>query len=214
MALVTISAPYGTGGSRIGPEVARRLDARFLDRAIPTAVADRLAVPLEQALQRDEAVSGVLSRVLLGFGPAAEVVTTAAVPIEVLSDRQYLQATEQVLREHAEGGRAVILGRAAAVVLADVPQALHVRLDAHPERRIAHGMAAEGVDRATAERHLRDTDRARDAYVRHFYRCDAADPRLYHLVIDSTTLGPDACVELIVTAARDRARSDAPPAAP
>ena len=40
--LVTISASYGAGGSRIGPALAQRLGVEFLDRAIPTRVADRL----------------------------------------------------------------------------------------------------------------------------------------------------------------------------
>jgi len=65
-------------------------------------------------------------------------------------------------------------------------------------------MALEGVDRETAERHLEETDRARSAYVRHFYGADTEDPRLYHLVVDSTALALDACVELILVAARAR----------
>jgi cytidylate kinase len=66
-------------------------------------------------------------------------------------------------------------------------------------------MELEGVDRETAERHLVETDRAREAYVRHFYGADPEDPRLYHLVLDSTALALDACVELIALAARARA---------
>jgi cytidylate kinase len=38
--------------------------------------------------------------------------------------------------------------------------------------------------------------------VKHFYGADPADPRLYHLVIDSTRLPGEAVVELVVAAAR------------
>jgi cytidylate kinase len=51
---------------------------------------------------------------------------------------------------------------------------------------------------------MRETDRARHAYVRHFHHADARDPDLYHLVIDSTAVDLDACVELIALAAEDR----------
>ena len=44
-------------------------------------------------------------------------------------------------------------------------------------------------------------DRARTAYVKHFYGADPADPRLYHLVIDSTAIPLETVAELIVTAA-------------
>ena len=60
----------------------------------------------------------------------------------------------------------------------------------------------EGLARADAERLRKEGDRAREAYVRHFYNCDAKDPSLYHLVIDSTALSPEAVVEVIVAAAR------------
>jgi cytidylate kinase len=60
------------------------------------------------------------------------------------------------------------------------------------------------VDRETAERRMRETDRAREAYVQQFYGVDAHDPALYHLVIDSTVLGLDACVDLIALAVKAR----------
>jgi cytidylate kinase len=116
----------------------------------------------------------------------------------------YRRATEQVILEHAEGGGAVILGRAGAAVLRGHPQALHVRLDGPVEGRIRQGMAVEGVDRETAERHITETDRAREAYVQHFYRIDPRDAALYHLVIDSTAISLDACAGMIVAAAQAR----------
>ncbi len=204
MSVVTLSASYGAGGSQVGPRLAERLGVAFLDRVIPTTVAERLAVPLDDALAHDDAVRSVLERLLLRFAPAAQAFSGAAPPSDLVDERSFLRATEEVIRERAAAGSAVILGRAAAVVLADLPGALHVRLDGPPERRLAQAGALEGVDRETAERHMRETDRAREAYVQQFYGVDARDAALYHLVIDSTTLPLDACVELIALAAAVR----------
>src|SRR3712207_6917086 len=44
-------------------------------------------------------------------------------------------------------------------------------------------------------------DRAREAYVRHFYRADPTESSHYHLVIDSTALPLPVCAALIVDAA-------------
>ena len=207
MPLITLSAPYGAGGSQIGPAVAERLGVQFVDRAIPTGVAERLAVPLREAIDRDESIGNWLTRALLSFGQVTPVLAGATpVPEHVLTDDAFREATEQVLREHAAGPGAVILGRAGAIVLHDQPHALHVRLTGPEEARVEQGMRLEGVDRATAERHLEETDRARRAYVHHFYRCDAADARHYHLVIDSTALPLGTCTDAIVLAAQ--ARSD------
>jgi cytidylate kinase len=205
MTVITLSASYGAGGSQVGPAVADRLGLPFIDRAIPTAVAELLAVPLREAIERDEAVGSWLMRALLSFGQAGPVLAGATpVPGQVLTDDAFRQATEAVLREQAAGAGAVILGRAGAIVLADEPRALHVRLSGPEQARIEQGMLVEGVDRATAARHLEEADRARSAYVHHFYRADARDPRHYHLVIDSTALPLDACTELIVLASEAR----------
>jgi len=205
MTLITLSALYGAGGSRVGPAVAEALGLPFVDRAIPTGVAERLGVPLRDAIEHDEAVGGWLLRALLSFGQAGPVLAGAMPAAEqTVTDDAFRQATEQVLRERAAGAGAVILGRAGAIVLAGEPGALHVRLIGPQSARIEQGMLIEGVDRATAERHLIESDRARRDYVRHFYRADPADPAHYHLVLDSTAIGLDDCVELIARAVRAR----------
>jgi cytidylate kinase len=51
---------------------------------------------------------------------------------------------------------------------------------------------------------MRNADLSREAYVRHWYHADPRDPSLYHLVIDSTSLTLDACVELIALASASR----------
>ena len=110
MTVVTLSAPYGAGGSQIGPRVAERLGVQFVDRAIPTDVAERLSVPLREAVQRDESIGGWFARALLSFGQVGPVLAGAAPPAGgVLDADVFCQATEQVLRERAAGEGAVIL---------------------------------------------------------------------------------------------------------
>ena len=198
--LVTISASYGAGGSQIGPAVAQRLGVDFLDRAIPTSVADRLQVPLDDALAHDESLGDAIGRLASSFALLPEL-AGAMVQAGVLAGEDYRRETERLIKEHAKAG-AVILGRAGAVILRDHPDALHVRLDGPPERRIAQAVEIEGLSPNDAERLRKDGDRAREAYVRHFYGRDARDPSLYHLVIDSTRLAEETIVELLVAATR------------
>jgi cytidylate kinase len=112
--------------------------------------------------------------------------------------------TEQVLHRVAATDGGVILGRAAAIVLREHPQALHVRLDGPKAARLARATRLEGVDEERARKLCAETDRTREEYVKHFYRCDARDALHYHLVLDSTAIELDTCVDLIVLAARAR----------
>ncbi len=205
MPVVTISAAYGAGGSAIGPAVAEQLGVPFLDRAIPVAVAERLDVSERDACERDESIGPWFTRALLAFGQMGPVLgATGTETAPVAGPDEFCAATEQVVRERAASGGAVILGRAGALVLADHPSALHVRLQGPLGARIEQAMALGETDRAAAERLAQQTDRQRERYVQHFYRADARDPSHYHLVIDSTVLALDACTALVVAAARAR----------
>lgn len=200
--VVTISAPYGAGGSYVGPRVAERLGVPFVDRAIPGEVAQRLAVPLQEAVRHDDAAGSVFERFIRALAPAG--LPFGARPVlehECVDDNAFRDATEQVIREQAASTGSVILGRAAALVLRDHPDALHVRLQGPKDQRVERAMASEGIDREEAERRLVDNDRAREAYVQYFYGADARDPSLYHLTLDSCSIDLDCCVDMIVTAA-------------
>lgn len=213
--VVTISASYGAGGSLVGPRLAERLGIPFLDRAIPAAVSARLDVPLDDALAREEQPQGTLTRLMSRFGAGVEMFAGATLAPEVfaLDDDRFRAATEQVLREFAATG-GVILGRAGAVVLRTLPQALHVRLDGSRERRTLIAMRRRRIDRATAEHELRAADLSREAYVRHWYDVEPRDPSLYHLVLDSTAIDLDGCVELIALASKRRGSADSGTAGP
>jgi hypothetical protein len=179
--------------------VAERLGVEFLDRAIPTRVAEKLGCTLDDALAHDESLGDAIGRLASSFALLPEL-AGAMVQAGVFAGEDYRRETESLIREHASGG-AVILGRAGAVILRDHPQALHVRLDGPSERRVAQAMQLESLTARDAERLRRDGDRAREAYVRHFYGCDARDPALYHLVIDSTRLSTETVVDVIAAAA-------------
>jgi cytidylate kinase len=184
--------------------LADRLGVPFVDRAIPAAVSNRLSVSLDEALAREEPPPGTLSRVIAGLAPATMALYGGIVSPELAqNDEAFRTATERVLRDYASTG-AIILGRGAAVVLHEVAHVTHVRLDGPRELRILQAMRLQRIDRVKAERQLRNADLSREAYVRHWYHADARDPSLYHLVLDSTSLTLQACVELIALASAER----------
>ena len=205
MTIVTVSAAYGAGGALVGPKLAERLGVPFLDRALPTEVAERLAIPLDEAVARDESIGGVLSRMAMRLAPIGLAFGAETAP-DAVDEEAYRRTTEDLIREHAANGDLVVLGRAAALVLHDDPRSLHVRLDGPRDRRIEQAVRLGDGERAQVEKRLDETDRAREAYVRHFYHADPRDPHLYHLTIDATAIPLEAVVEMIERAALSRTR--------
>lgn len=210
--VITLSATYGAGGASIGPALARRLDLPFVDRAIPAAVASEIDCSLDEVLMHDGRTEHGIGRIFAGAARLPTVTLggmdlyTPDMSGRLLDETDFVERTERVLRDTAERRGGVILGRAAACVLAEHPGALHVRLDGPEEQRLERARTETGeTDPRALQRRLTDNDRARAAYVKHFYRVDPADPRLYHLVLDSTALPDSTVVEIIALAAEARA---------
>ena len=199
--LITVSASYGAGGSVVAPALAKRLGVPFLQRVTTSEGHPAEPGPCDERLTDEEIRATPMHRLLASF--------TEAMPVGSTQSPLPIHHHDQRLRGHGEagiqrllaGGRGVILGRAAAVVLGK-DRGFHVRLDGPADRRVSRGAEIEGISVAEARVRLRAADKARTAYVRRLYRTDPADPSLYHLVIDSTAVPVDTVIELILVAAR------------
>jgi Cytidylate kinase-like family len=202
---VTLAALYGAGGSVVGPLVAERLGVPFLDREIPEAVAARAGLSTDAVAGVDEGPRGRSERLMSRLGRASTISARAGDAVDDLDlqERRLRGHVEEFLARASESG-GVALGRGGMVVLREVPHALHVHLGGPRDARVQQAMAIDGVDREVAERRQKAEDRARIGYVRRAYGVDGEDPGMYHLMLDSTALDLDVCVELIVTASRAR----------
>jgi cytidylate kinase len=202
MALVTISAAYGALGSEVGRRLADRLEVPFLDRVITAEVAERLALPLEEVESLDESPGSRIERLIASFTQMGSLFGVALAPVDAVTDEvTFRRATEDAIRQHAASGSAVIVGRAAMIVLADDPNVVRVRLSGPREARIEQAVRLHGLDREEAERQARASDGVREAWVQRFYGRDVKDPSLYDLIINATRFDAEACVELIAQAA-------------
>ncbi|HEY6309409.1 MAG TPA: cytidylate kinase-like family protein [Streptosporangiaceae bacterium] len=199
--LITVSASYGAGGSIVAPALAERLGLPFLQRVTTSEGHPAEPGPCDEQLTEEEVKATPVHRLLASFTQAMPAGPTQSPPSTHHQDRHLRGHGEAGIQRLLAVGGGVILGRAAAVVLGK-DRGFHVRLDGPPDRRIVQGAAVEGITEEQARARIRAADKARTAYVRRLYRCDPADPSLYHLVIDSTAMPLDTVIELIITGAR------------
>ena len=178
MALVTIAASFGAGGSVVAPALATELGVPFLNRPEEKPTLSRL---------------GSLAT---AWGTPPGLSTD-----DLLPDDAKRREFEREVKQLQQG---VVLGRGAAALLKDRPHALHVLLDGPKKARIEQAMRLERLDRHAAEHRLNETDRYRRAYLEGLYGVDIREPGTFQLVLDSTALGFDDCVAVIAEAARRR----------
>ena len=102
-------------------------------------------------------------------------------------------------------GRAVIVGRASQVILANHPKAIHGKVVAPFETRCARIMQARNIHQENVRKLVEQHDRLRKHYLRNYHRADWDDPLLYHLTINTGRMELEDTVDLVTRYATDRA---------
>ena len=197
MRAVTISREYGSGGGEIATRLAKRLGWQLIDHALVERVASEIGTSTQETEVHDEHVQGMVLQALnslLYLYPAA----MANTPSEAfLSDEEYRDVFNTVVRAAATRGHVVIVGRASQVILADLRDVLHVRVIASFEQRVVYVMQREGADRHTAESRIHTKDHERASYLGREYHHHPDDAHLYDLVLNTSLLDLQSAVDII-----------------
>ncbi len=200
MPIVTIARETGAGGTDVGRLLATRLGVELVDGSLIDEVARRLQLPREEVEDQEEHPRSIVERLLRGMALAqGPIGVDGSLAAEVPSDQHdaIVALTAQVIREAARSGDAVVVGRGAGFVLAELPGAVHVFVCAPVEVRVRRLTALWGVDETTARRRLQADDARRRAYVREVHGCEWRDPLNYDLSIDTGRVGYEDAAELI-----------------
>jgi cytidylate kinase len=208
MPIVTVSRQYASGGGEIAQSVAERLDADLLDRELIHEVAQRLGLPEDVVSEHDERGETVIARLVNALRVSYPDVSAPPDLLEPpgdvpeLSNRAYVQVIEQVIREAARSGNAVIVGRGSQFVLANHPTALHIHVFAPLDLRVQAVVTEQSLSLQEAERVVRDFDGARARYARHWYHADWQSSDHYQLMVNGGRLDRNLAADIIVASAR------------
>jgi cytidylate kinase len=197
MAVWTIAAQTGSGGTEIAAELARRAGVALLDREALLALAHEL----RPEVREDDDLAARLGGRLTALSLGAAVSTGSTEAFRELRLRRDLPELGRAVLREAASRPAVILAPAAFAALQDHPSAVHVRLRAPLACRVPAYRREELVDERCAEKALRREDARTRAWVRRLYHVDVDDPALFSLVIDVSRFPRDRVVETLLAAA-------------
>ena len=104
------------------------------------------------------------------------------------------------MRELADHGDVILVGRGGNCFLKDDPRAFHVRLVAPMAVRCRRIMEYRWVREAVAKKQVAESDTQRRRYYESYFGIDWSNPLEYHITVNSGRLGPMA-LELVAEAA-------------
>lgn len=108
-----------------------------------------------------------------------------------------IHKTAETILGLAEIGFCIIVGRGANIITAKIPHALHVRLIAPYEHRLAHMKQHYKMDGKTAADFIKKEDEKRSKFVETHFRHKAGDNSLYHLILNTGKLSFRDCAAII-----------------
>lgn len=213
MPIVTISREYGAGGSSVAGIVAAELGAEVVDKKLIEEVANRLSIRPSDVEAESERARSLLERLVRSFSalePGMGMGWAPPYPDPLYDPRkEIIELTEQIIREVAGSGNAVIVGRGAGFVLADRPGVFRVFLRAPEAVRVKTLMARLGLPEAETRRKMHETDSNRAAYVKQLYGRDWCDPDEYDLVVNTGRVAYKTAAQMIICGVREAALAPA-----
>lgn len=190
--IITIGRQYGSGGREIGHKLALRLGISFYDRELITRAAKKSGFSEDLFEQLDKRATNSFLYSLTMFG-------STGLNGMSLTDQLYL-AQAKVVREMADSGPCVIVGRCADHVLREYPNRFDFFIHGSIEDRVKRIQTCGDyeITGKTPEAALERMDKQRSTYYNYYTgkgwgKCDH-----YDLCINAGRLGVEHSVDLIL----------------
>ncbi len=184
--IITISRQFGTGGREIGEMVAKRLGIEVYDKYIIEHVAEQSGFEknLVQSALQESSPRKYASRKF---------------KINGLNIDELLYIEEKrIIKDLASKGPCVFIGRCSDYILKDEKDVMHVFIYGDLKVRANRVSKGNYEGHENPEKILKEKDNKRASNYAHFTGRTWGEPTNYDLMINSSKLTPEECVDLII----------------
>lgn len=185
--IITISRQFGSGGRMIGAELAKRLNLPFFEKSLSEEASKRSGIHPDFFEKAEARKDWYFSNAFL----------SSVDPLNMSLDDQIYLAQVHTIRELAERGPCIIVGRGANQILADRKDLLNIFIYADREVRLKRIIEVYGVPEKQAEKQMDLVDKNRAKYLKHYAGQMFGEAENYHLCIDSGKLGIENAIKII-----------------
>ena len=190
--IITINREFESGGSEIAQAVAQKLHIPYIDRFLVTEAAQQGGFTLERMEATDERLASRFE-----YSQVAAAKYYGGMDVHFTANEQVAKVQFELIKDLAEKGPCVIVGRCANYLLRDRDDVLDVFIHAGFDYRLKRTIEKLGLPENKAEKVLKQADKGRKEYYSYYTGMNWEDPDSYHLVLNSDKLDFDLCVELI-----------------
>lgn len=192
--VITIGRQLGSGGRAIGEKLAAQLGISFYDKELIQIASQQSGLGKEYFEKADEKKSYSVFGGLFGLRGAL-----ADEPFSnyYLNNETLFKIQSDVIRELAEKGSCLFVGRCADYVLQENPRCLNVFISAAMNDRIKRIAEIRKISADKARDFVEKADKKRAGYYNYFSNKVWGAAESYHLCVNSSILGIDESVAFI-----------------
>lgn len=193
--IITIGRQFGSGGKAVADELGRRLGIPVYDNELITKAAQESGFSAELFVRSDEkkrffSLTSIFSSSFNGDSD------------NYMSDKNLFSIQCSAIRNIAEQGSAIIVGRCSDYVLRDMECTLDVFLTSSQDVRAARIVEREGISKEDALELIERKDKGREEYYNYYTFGNWGVASTYDLCLDSGILGIEGTAEFIIEFAR------------
>lgn len=200
--IITISRQTGSGGHEIAELLAEKLNIPLHDRNVVEEAMKEL--DLENADDVDEKVVvdylGKFAKgyhAIFGKGKLYHMMDHSKEEEPTISEKMY-EIQSKIIKEFADMGPCIVVGRCADYVLKDRDDVLSVFITAEEEQKVQRMMDRRELTHERAVNAIEFSDRDRAKYYNAYTKQKWGVPESYDITLSSTKLGIDGVVEILV----------------
>lgn len=192
--IITISRAFGSGGLDIGKKLSEKLGIPCYDKELIALAAKESGYALDYIKENGEYGNNSLlyNIAISSFGVSSFSHNNISAP-----DKIYI-LQNNIIRDIADKGPCIILGRSADYILRERDDVLNVFVYAS-DMEYRKKLLEENGTPAT-EKEIIKKDKTRATNYKRYTSKDWGKAENYHICLDSSVLGIDKCVDLILKA--------------
>ena len=193
--IVTISRQYGSGGRYIGENLAKAMGVPCYDEKLIDMIAKESGFAQSFVAEKGERMTGsLLFNIASSLSFANNVFSTNNGV--TLQDEIYF-TQNRIIKELADKGPCVIVGRCADYILREREDCLNVFIFADNESKIERAEKYFNITREEAPAVLKKKDKARANHYKYYTDQEWGMASNYDLCLNSGLIGIEGCVKAI-----------------
>ena len=196
--VITMARQYGSGGKTIGAMLAKELGINCYSREILRMASEESGINERLFGMSDEKMKGAGWFKILSRPYDGELLPPE--DKDFVSEENIFNYQAKIIKDLAEKGSCVIVGRGADYILRERDDVLNVFIHADMASKINRAVTYFGITEDQAPALLKKKDKARSNHYKYYTDQDWGMASNYDLSLNSGALGIDGCVDVILKA--------------